>query len=99
VKVKWREARDRLSAASYRVGLHYYRVKWYPGAVDRFREILKDDPEFTERDAVYFYLAESLARTDKKAEAIPYFERLLSEFSQSELVEDTRKRLDVLKAP
>jgi len=99
VKVKWREARDRLSAASYRVGLHYYRVKWYPGAVDRFREILKDDPEFTERDGVYFYLAESLARTDKKAEAIPYFERLLSEFSQSELVEDTRKRLDVLKAP
>ena len=99
VKVKWREARDRLSAASYRVGLHYYRVKWYPGAVDRFREILKDDPEFTERDAVYFYLAESLTRTDKKAEAIPYFERLLSEFSQSELVEDTRKRLDVLKAP
>jgi len=99
VKLKWRESRDRLSAASFRVGLHYFRVKWYPGAVDRFREILKDDPAFTERDAVYFYLAESLARTDKKAEAIPYLERLLSEFSESELIEDTRKRLDVLKAP
>ena len=31
---------------------------------------------------VYFYLAESLARTDKTAEAIPYFERLLTEFDQ-----------------
>jgi outer membrane protein assembly factor BamD len=98
VKQKWRAARDRLSAASYRVGLHYHRVRWYPGAMDRFREILKDDPEFTERDAVYFYLADILARTDKKAEAIPYFERLLTEFPQSELVEDTRKRLQVLKS-
>jgi outer membrane protein assembly factor BamD len=97
VKQKWREARDRLSAASYRVGFHYFRVKWYPGAIDRFREILKDDPAFTGRDAVYFHLAESLARTDKKAEAIPYFERLLTEFSESALVEDTRKRLQVLK--
>ena len=45
------------------------------GHSDRFRGVLKDDPEFTGRDAVYFYLAESLARTDKKAEAIPFFER------------------------
>jgi outer membrane protein assembly factor BamD len=98
---KQREARDRLSAASYRVGLHYHRVRWYPGAIDRFREILKENPEFTERDAVYFYLADSLARADKKnvAEAIPYFERLLTEFPQSELVDETRKRLQVLKSP
>jgi outer membrane protein assembly factor BamD len=98
VKQKWREARDRLSAASYLVGLHYHRVRWYPGAIDRFREILKEDPTFTGRDAVYFYLADSLLRTDKKAEALPYFERVLAEFPQSELVEDTRKRLQLLKS-
>jgi outer membrane protein assembly factor BamD len=77
VKKQWREARDRLSEASYRVGLYYFRSRWYPGAIDRFREVLRDDPEYSRRDALYFYLAESLARTDKKAEAIPYLERLL----------------------
>ncbi len=97
VKQKWRDARDRLSAASLRVGVHYHRVRWYPGAIDRLREILKDDPEFTQRDAVFFYLADCLARTDKKAEAVPYFERILAEFPQSEFVEDTRKRLQPLK--
>jgi TolA-binding protein len=60
--------------------------------------VLKDDPEFTGRDEVYFYLAECLARTDKKPEAIPLFQRLLEEFSQSEHAEDARKRLDDLKA-
>jgi outer membrane protein assembly factor BamD len=98
VKKLWREARDRLSEASYRVGLFYFRSRWYPGAIDRFREVLKEDPGYTGRDAVYYYLAESLARTDKKAEAIPFFERLLKEFEQSEHLADARKRLEELKA-
>jgi len=105
VRAKWREARDRLSMASYRVGVHYYRSKWYPGAVDRFREVLKEDPEFTGRDGVYFHLAESLLRADGtpdkkngKAQAIPYLERLLSEFAQSEFAEDAKKRLELLNA-
>ena len=97
VKKNWRIARDRLSEASYGVGLHYYRSRWYPGAIDRFREILKDDPEYTGRDSVYFYLAESLARTDKTPEAIPYFERLLQEFPSSEHVGDAKVRLQALK--
>ena len=53
----------------------------------QFRAFAKsstEDPEFSGRDEVYFYLAESLARTDKKPEAIPYLERLLTEFESSE---------------
>ena len=60
VQAKLREARDRLSEADYQVGYFYYRQKWYPGAIDRFKAVLKDDPEYTGRDSVYFYLAESL---------------------------------------
>jgi outer membrane protein assembly factor BamD len=98
VRMKWREARDRLSQAEFRVGFHYFRVRWCPGAIPRFRGVLKEDPEFSGKDGVYFYLAECLARTDKKPEAIPLFERLLTEFGQSEHAEDAKKRLDELKA-
>jgi outer membrane protein assembly factor BamD (BamD/ComL family) len=96
--MKYREARDRLSRAEFRVGLHYFRSRWDLGAIPRFRQILAEDPEFAGRDEVYFYLAESLARSDKKAEAIPYFERLLTEFEASEHAENARKRLDELKS-
>jgi outer membrane protein assembly factor BamD len=101
VRMKWREARDRLSQAEFRVGFHYYRVKWCPGAIPRFRGLLKDDPEFSGKDGVYFYLAECLSRADKttgRAEAIPLLERLLTEYGQSEHAEDAKKRLDELKA-
>jgi outer membrane protein assembly factor BamD len=99
VQKMMREAKDRLSESSFRVGRTYYRMKWYPGAIDRFREVLKDDPQYTHRDDVYFLLAESLRVTDKKAEALPYYERLLSEFEQSEHLENARKRVAELKAP
>lgn len=97
-----RDARDRLSEASFRVGRTYYRMKWYVGAINRFREVLKTDPEFTHRDAVYFHLGEALLRENREknaAEALPIYERLIEEFEQSEYLEDARKRVAELKAP
>ncbi len=92
-----RKAKDRLSEASYRVGFFYFRSRWYPGAVDRFQQVLKEDPEYTNRDAVYYHLAESLLRLERKAEALPYFERLLKEFEQSSYLEASRRRVSELK--
>jgi outer membrane protein assembly factor BamD len=94
-----RDARDRLSESSHRVGMTYFKMRWYPGAIDRFREVIKVDPEYTGRDATYYHLAESLRLTDKKAEALPMYERLLQEFEQSEYLELARKRVAELKAP
>jgi len=96
VRQNWREARSRLSEASYKVGLYYFRARWYPGAIDRFKEVLKDDPGYPERDAVYYYLAESLLKTDKKAEALPYYDRLVKEFERSEYLADAQRKLETL---
>lgn len=93
-----RKAKDRLSEGAYRVGFYYFRARYWPGAVSRFKEILQNDPGFTQRDAVYFYLAESLLRQSQKAEALPYYERLLKEFSQSSYLADAKRRVDELKS-
>ena len=97
-KAKWRIARDRLSAASYEVGVSYYKRKWYPGAIDRFREVLRDDPGFSRIDAVYYHLAESFARTDIKGEAVPLFDRVVKDYPTSEYHEKAQKRLLELTA-
>jgi hypothetical protein len=59
---------------------------------------LKEDPGFTNRDAVYFFLAEALFRTNQKAEALPYYERLVEEFEESEYLADASKRIAELKS-
>ncbi len=99
VRDRLREARDRQDEADYRVGFFYYRQRWYPGAIDRFRALLRDDPAYSGRDAVYFYLAESLVKINRQAEALPYYELLAQDFAQSVYLEDARKRIDALKAP
>lgn len=96
-RARQRDARDRLSQSEYRVGFFYFRARWYPGAIDRLRSLLKEDPEYTNRDAAYFYLAESLVKTGRSAEALPYYQRILDEFASSEYLEQARKRLDELK--
>ena len=98
VKARLRDARDRLSNADYLVGFFYFRQRWYPGAVDRFQTVLKDDPEYTRRDEVYFHLGESFVKIKREAEALPYFERLVTEFQQSEYLEEAKKRIVELKA-
>lgn len=97
VETKLREARDRLSRADYEVGLHYYRIKWYPGAIDRFTDLLTRDPQYTYRDAVYYHLAESLRESGRTAEALPYYDRLVKEFEVSDYLERAQDRLAELK--
>jgi outer membrane protein assembly factor BamD len=97
VKAKLREARDRLDESDYEVGFFYYRIRNYPGAIDRFQSILKGDPEFTSRDSVYFYLAESLLKIKRQAEALPYYEKLVAEFEQSDHLDEAQKRIAEIK--
>jgi outer membrane protein assembly factor BamD len=93
-----REARDRLSMSSYKVGLYYHRARWYPGAIARFRDVVAEDPQFTNRDAVYFHLAEALVQVKREAEALPYLARLQEEFVESEFLADGQKLADRVRA-
>ena len=67
-----REARDRLSDAEYRVAYFYVKTqKFAPAAIERFNALLKEDPEYSRRDAVYYYLANALIQMKRQAEALP----------------------------
>ena len=98
VRARLRDAKDRLDTSDYQVAVFYYRNRWYPGAAERLKAILTRDPEFTHRDAVYYYLGESLIRMERGAEALPYFERLVKEFERSEYLGDAQKRIGELKS-
>jgi outer membrane protein assembly factor BamD len=97
-KARLREALDRVGKADVEVGVYYYHQKWYPGSIDRLSTLLKNDPEYTNRDEVYFYLAESYLKTNRKAQALPLYDKLVTEFPKSEHLQDAQKRIAELKA-
>ncbi|MCU0251316.1 MAG: outer membrane protein assembly factor BamD [Vicinamibacterales bacterium] len=90
---KLRAAQNRLTESEYKVGYFYWRNKWYPGAIDRFKAVLKNDPEYPMRDAVYYYLGDSLVKMGRRAEAVPYFDRLTKEFEKSEFLDKAQLAL------
>jgi outer membrane protein assembly factor BamD len=97
VETRLREARDRVGEHEFGVGRYYYTIRWYPAAIDRFRALLNQDPDYSGRDAVYFFLGESLIKMGNGPEALPYFERLVAEFEQSEHLQEARARIAQLK--
>lgn len=98
VKTRLREAQDRLSTSEMEVGRFYYRIRWYPGAIDRLALLLKNDPEFTYRDRAYLYLAEAYVKVDRPAEALPVLEKLVQEFERSDVLDEAQKLIAEIKA-
>jgi outer membrane protein assembly factor BamD len=97
-----RESKDRLDDSEFGVGMLYLHVRYYPGAIGRFKPLLESDPGYSRRDALYFYLAEAIEKsapqaTEKKAEALPYYERLVREFETSQYLPEAKRRIELLK--
>ena len=97
VESRLRDARDRLSESYYVVARFYHRSKWYPGAIDRLEQILKEHPGYTGRDTVYFYLADSFQRSEREEDALEMYERLMEEFPESEFAEEATESLAELR--
>ena len=97
-RARLRESMDRIGQSDYLVGIFYFRQKWYPGSIDRLSALLKNDPEYSSRGNVYFYLAESYIKIKREAQALPYYEKLVTEFPKNEHLVDAQKRIAELKA-
>lgn len=93
-----RESRDRLGLSELAVGVFYTRVKWCPGAIDRLDKLVKDDPQFSNRDEAFFYMAECYYTAKQNAIALPYYDRIVKEFTTSEYLEKAKKRIAEIKA-
>jgi outer membrane protein assembly factor BamD len=97
-KQRLRDAKDRLGDSEFAVGQQYYRMKYYPGAIGRLKPLIESDPAYSNRDGAFYYLGESLVSMQQSAAALPYFERIVKEFDQSQYLERARKRVEELQA-
>jgi len=99
VDTLYRQARDRLSDHEFQVGYFHFRNRMYGGALARFILVMDEDPDYTRKDAVIFYLAETYSRILKPAEAKALYESLIKDYPKSKFVKDAIKRLAVKPPP
>jgi outer membrane protein assembly factor BamD len=92
------EALDRLAKHEHIVAKFYAKRGSHTAAVQRLNHLIDTYPNFTERDAAFFDLGNSLARLGRDGEARLYFERVVTEFPKSDYAERAKRRLDDIKA-
>ncbi len=85
--------RERLAESEMRVGLFYVKRSAWPGAIDRFRNILETYPAYSDLDRAYFELARALEESHRREEALIYFQRILEKFPESRYAAEARDAL------
>lgn len=97
-EAKRQEALDRLAKHEHQVARFYMKRGSWNAAVQRLNFLIDTYPNFTDRDGAFFDLGTALSNLGRTGEARLYFERVLSEFPQSEYADRARRRLADTKA-
>lgn len=92
------EAMDRLGQHELIVARFYMKRGSYAAAIQRLNYLIEAYPAFSERDAAFFELGTALAEAGRGGEARLYYERVVTEFPDSEYAERAKRRLEQMKA-
>ena len=91
------DCEERLAEHNFGIGKHYNKVRAFKAATARLTEILTNYPNYSKMDQVYYYLADSFYRSNKPAEAVPFFTKMLSDYPQSKLAIRAQKSLQEIE--
>ncbi len=97
-ETKRQEVLDRLARHEHVIARFYMKRRSWFAATQRLNYLIDQYPGFVARDAVFFDLGTALARLGRNGEARLYFERVITEYPQSEYAEQARRRLTEIKA-
>jgi outer membrane protein assembly factor BamD len=86
------DTRQSLARSDFSAGFFYQRTrKAYRAAIGRYEGILAEYPDYEDLDQVLFRLAQCLALSGRKAEALPQIDRLLAEYPRSGFAKDAQE--------
>lgn len=97
-EAKLKEAVDRLAKHEHIVAKFYMKRGSNTAAVQRLNYLIDTYPEYSARAAAFFDLGNALQNLGRSGEARLYFERVVSEFPNSEYADKAKRRLDEIKA-
>jgi outer membrane protein assembly factor BamD len=82
-KTKIAVCRQNLAQHYFRIGVANFRMGAYRGAVDRFKQVIDEYPEFTGNDRLYYYAGRSYFAMRDYDSAASFFQRVATGFPKS----------------
>ncbi len=97
-ETKRQESLDRLARHEHIVAKFYMKRGSNEAAVQRLNFLIDTYPNYSDRAGAFFDLGNALSYLGRNGEAKLYFERVVSEFPQSEYADRAKRKLTDLKA-
>jgi outer membrane protein assembly factor BamD len=97
-EAKRQDALDRLARHEHLVARYYIKRGSHLSAVQRLNYLIDTYANYNDRAGAFYDLGNALTRLGRHGEARLYFERVLTEFPQSEYAEPAKRRLSETKA-
>ena len=73
-----------------------YRLKAFTGAIDRFKQVIDNYPDFTKFDKLYYFTGKSYAMMKDYDSSISFFQKILNSFPKSKYVSGSKKQIKTL---
>jgi outer membrane protein assembly factor BamD len=88
------ECYERLAEHEYQVGYFYLKSrKWCRGAIPRLKGVLEEYPTFSGMDKVFFRLGQAYELCNSPSEAMPYYQRVIDNYPESEFRDEAEESL------
>ena len=104
VNIRLEEVQDNLGLHNLVIANYYYKQSvdykkgGLKGAQSRYNEILEKYPNFSYMDEALFKLAVTYMIEEETDQAAKYFQRIVSDYPNSEYIEKAKEQLDLLGA-
>jgi outer membrane protein assembly factor BamD len=105
VEARLQEVQENLAMHNLQIARFYYDVKYstgkggLKGAQSRLKEITDKYPCFSYNDEVFYRLASTYQAEEEPDEAARYYQKLVTEFPDSEFNEKAKEQLKIIGAP
>lgn len=105
VEARLQEVQENLAMHNLQIARFYYDVKYstgkggLKGSQSRLKEIVDKYPCFSFNDEVFYRLATTYQAEEEPDEAARYYQKLVSEYPDSEFLEKAKEQLNIIGAP
>ena len=105
VESRLQEVQENLAMHNLQIARFYYDVKYstgkggLKGAQSRLKEIVDKYPCFSYNDEVFYRLASTYQAEEEPDEAARYYQKLVTEFPESEYIDKAKDQLKIIGAP
>ena len=94
---KIKECEERLASHSAEIAISYFDRRGYRAAISRLTEIMNQYPNYSGLDQVYFYLGESYFMMRAYDQAIPFYTKVVTDYSGRKLAKTASQKLAAIE--